>query len=259
MLAEFVANDRFAEACVAHDGGRQTQSMALLERLTGPWHRPRLHRRLPKPHFEFGHWCVESNPKEIMNQPGERRPRSLEMDVVPAVRDLSRDPTRPLQNLLQTDGCRSKRGARQQPFIPGPQVDTDFFDECAAVIKKQSLRSHLELSTHEQGGARSCPPNVLPLSRERRSRTHEVGRAAARRSSAAAACWAAFVEASHEAKSLSHCRCSSVSGTSRPRDCAIVLSAVTGSIPVATRTPPTINGNDYRAAQCGSAVVSQGT
>ena len=38
-----------------------------------------------------------------------------------------------------------------------------------------------------------------------------------------------------------------------------VLSAVTGSIPVATRTPPTINGNDYRAAQCGSAVVSQGT
>ena len=80
-----------------------------------------------------------------MNQPGERRPRRLEMGVVPAVGDLSRDPTRPRQNLLQADGGRSNGGARQQPFVPGLQVDTDFFDERAAVIEKQSLRSHLEL------------------------------------------------------------------------------------------------------------------
>ena len=46
------------------------------------------------------------------------------------------------------------------------------------------------------------------------------------RPSGAARCWAAGSRVSREAKSRSHCRCASVSGTSRPRDSLIVRRAV---------------------------------
>ena len=80
---------------------------------------------------------------------------------------------------------------------------------------------------------------VVPLSPERRHDRDELDRRPARRSPAAAACWAACRVAIQDENSRSQRRCSSVSRTSRPRDSAIVLSAAGTSLPAATSTPPT--------------------
>ncbi len=50
--------------------------MKLLERPPGSGQWLRLHRRPPEAHLQSRHWRVESNPPEIMDQPGQRRRRT---------------------------------------------------------------------------------------------------------------------------------------------------------------------------------------
>jgi hypothetical protein len=142
VFVELVADDLLAETGVAHRSQRQTRSMKLLERLSGPGHWSRVNGCPPEAHLQIRHGRVEPNPQEVVDQPGQRRPGCLEMNLIPTSSNLLRDPTRPIQHVRQRDMDRSIRGTRQQPVAACPHVDTDFFHQCAAVINEQPLCTH---------------------------------------------------------------------------------------------------------------------
>ena len=74
-----------------------------------------------------------------MYQPGQRRPRGLDLHLIPLSRDFLRHKSRPLDDVGQRDVRRPMRRAGQQPFIPGAQVHADLVDQRSAVVKKQSF------------------------------------------------------------------------------------------------------------------------
>src|SRR5689334_2067768 len=103
--------------------------MEFFQGLRGTRHRCCPDRCFPECQFQFRRRTVKADAQELVNEPGQSRPWSLDAKLIAAVRNLLCYFLRSCQHQLDREVGWSMCRELQQGLISGSEIKTDLFDE----------------------------------------------------------------------------------------------------------------------------------